>query len=127
MRSMMGIGARALSTNEKKRFAEWQEFDFSDDILQLGYDRTVDASGKASVNLMHAILKSWHEKGVKTLDDAENCVAERKNEMKKKYAKAQTTPAPAFSETSFDTEEFFDIALKKSMEIAREKQNGESK
>ena len=130
MRKLMGIGARALSTNEKKRFAEWAEFGFSEDIFQLGYDRTVDASGKASVNLMHAILQSWKEKGVKTLEDAENCVEERKNEMRKKYAKSTSSQAnatPAFAETSFDTDEFFDIALKKSMEIAKEKQNGDKK
>lgn len=126
MRKLMGIGSRALSTNEKKRFAAWAAFDFPSDVLELAYDQTVDASGKASVNLMHTILQTWKEKGVQTRSDAENCIIERKQEMKKKYAKP-SDPAPAFAETSFDTDEFFDIALKKSMEIAKEKQDGDKK
>ncbi|MBE6672672.1 MAG: DnaD domain protein [Ruminococcaceae bacterium] len=130
MRKLMGIGARALSTNEKKRFAEWSELDFTDDVLQVAYDETVDASGKASVNLMHTILTSWKEKGVQSVQDARSCIAERKQEMKKKYAKKGDAPGAgvhSFAETSFDTEEFFDIALKRSMEIAKEQQDGDKK
>jgi len=126
MRTMMGIGMRALSTREKKFFAEWAEFGFTDEILQLAYDKTVDSSGKAAVSLMNTILRSWKEKGVTTLKDAENCIEERKNEMKKQYSK-KSEPSPTFAESSFNTDEFFDIALQKSMELAREKQNGDKK
>ena len=59
--------------------------------------------------------------------DAENCIAEHKNEMKKQYAKKKEPAANSFAESSFDTDEFFDIALKKSMEIAREQQDGDKK
>lgn len=126
MRKLMGIGSRALSSNEKKKFAAWMELGFSSDILQLAYDQTIDASGKASVNFMDTILRAWKEKDVKTKEDAENCILERKQDLKKKYTKSKT-PSPAFEETSFDTDEFFDIALKKSMEIAKEKQEGTKK
>ncbi len=126
MRSLMGIGSRALSTREKKFFAQWADFGFTDDILQLAYDQTVDSSGKAAVGLMNTILSGWHEKGVKTAADAQNMISQHKADMKKQYAK-KNDPAPSFAESSFDTDEFFDIALQKSMEIARGKKDGDKK
>lgn len=128
MRSLMGIGARALSTREKKFFSQWAQYGWNDEIYRLAYDQTVDSSGKAAVGLMNTILAGWYQKGVRCVADAENCIAEHKNEMKKQYAKKkEPAEAGTFAESSFDTDEFFDIALKKSMEIAREQQDGDKK
>ena len=119
-------GDFTLSTREKKFFSQWAQYGFGDEILRLAYDQTVDSSGKAAVGLMNTILAGWYQKGVRCVADAENCIAEHKNEMKKQYAKKKETPG-SFAESSFDTDEFFDIALKKSMEIAREQQDGDKK
>ena len=126
MRTLMGIGSRALSTREKKFFEQWSQFGFSDDILQLAYDQTVDSSGKAAVGLMNTILTAWHEKGVKTVEDANAQIDQHKSEVKRKYAKKNGSE-PSFSDSSFDTDEFFDIALQKSLEIAKEKKDGDKK
>lgn len=126
MRTLMGIGSRALSTRERKFFEQWSQFGFSDEILQLAYDQTVDSSGKAAVGLMNTILSSWHEKGVKTIADAQAQIDQHKSEIKRQYAK-KNGAEPAFSDSSFNTDEFFDIALQKSLEIAKEKNDGDKK
>ena len=126
MRILMGIGSRALSTREKNFFAQWSNFGFSDDILQLAYDQTVDSSGKAAVGLMNTILTGWHQKGVKNAEDAQAQIDQHKSEIKKQYAKKKDSE-PSFTDSSFDTDEFFDIALQKSLEIARGKKDGDKK
>lgn len=126
MRKLMGIGSRALSTREKKFFEQWAQLGFSDDVLQLAYDQTVDSSGKAAVGLMNTILTTWHQKGVQTVLDAQAQIDQHKNEIKKHYAKKNGSE-PSFSDSSFNTDEFFDIALQKSLEIAKGKNDGDKK
>ncbi len=122
MRTLMGIGARTLSTREKKYFEEWAAMQFPEDVLRLAYDETVNSSGKASPAFMNTILVGWKERGVSSLEDAQNALDARKAEQKKQFAKKSEPKDHSFEESSFNTDEFFDIALQKSMEIAKGKQ-----
>lgn len=122
MRTLMGIGARALSAREKKYFEDWDAMQLPEEVLRLAYDETVNASGKASPAFMNSILVGWKQQGVATLEQAQNALASRKAEQKQQFAKKSEPKNRSFEESSFNTDEFFDIALQKSMEIAKGKQ-----
>ena len=59
--------------------------------------------GKLSYAYMAKILENWHINGIKTLEDAEKSLEEYKGKQKLQMS-------------SFDTDEFFEAALKRSNE-----------
>jgi len=70
----------------------------------LAYEITVDAKGAFNFDYAGKILENWFTSGVKTAQDAEAKIAEFKK-GKEEAGK---------SGGSFDTDEFFDLALKRS-------------
>ena len=100
VRSIFGIGTRALSAKEKKILERWsREFDFTFDVIERAYEITVNATNSASLPYANSILESWHSKGYRTIEDVDAAEAERK---------AQKV------EGSFDTDDFFEAALQRS-------------
>ncbi len=70
-KKLLNISGRDLSDAEYHHLVEWSEnMGFSDDMIKLAYEKTVMNTGKASFNYMHAILKNWHELGIKTPEAA---------------------------------------------------------
>ncbi len=100
VRSIFGIGTRALTAKEKKILERWSgEFDLPFDMIEKAYDITVNATNSPSLPYANSILESWHSKGYRTLEDVEAAEAERR---------AQKV------EGSFDTDDFFEAALQRS-------------
>ncbi len=98
LRTLMGLGQRALTSKEKAMLSQWQEWSLSDELIRLAYEKTVEKTGKVSMSYMHRILESWHGAGFKTASEVE--VGDKK---------------PASSTSSFDPEEFFRAAVESSM------------
>ena len=48
------------------------EFGFSDEMVKEACDRTVLSTSKTDFRYANKILKSWHDQGIKTLEDAKN-------------------------------------------------------
>lgn len=70
-KKLLGISGRDISDTEYHHLVEWSEnMGFSDEMIKLAYEKTVMNTGKASFNYMHAILKNWHDTGIKTVDAA---------------------------------------------------------
>lgn len=70
--SLIGANGRALTDSEKKNINAWvSDFGFGLDMIKKAYESTVERTGKYSVSYMNTILRSWNEKGFKTLADAE--------------------------------------------------------
>ena len=68
-----GIEARKPSKKETDFSAKWvHEWNFDFNVLRFAYDICVDSTGKLSLPYINKVLQSWHEKGVKTVTDAEN-------------------------------------------------------
>lgn len=59
-------------TAKQRRFLNvWsREFGFSCEMICLAYEICVDNTGKMNLEYMNKVLKSWHEKGVKSPSDA---------------------------------------------------------
>ncbi len=98
MKKLFGIEKRALTTKEKNFFELWQGYDY--DLVTYAYELTVDSTGKASMPYMNKILTSFAEQGIKSAEAA-----------KERTAKHKTDKMKQPSESGFDEDEFFRIAL----------------
>lgn len=100
VRSLFGIGARKLSSKEKDYLDCWfDKFGASDELIELAYERTVNATGKASLPYANSILAAWHEKGIKTPEDVKKSGGGQRGGVKPQ---------------SFDVEDVFSRAISRS-------------
>lgn len=84
--SIIGAGGRALTESEKKNISTWTiDYNFETDMIKRAYELTIEKTGKYSIGYMNTILRSWNEKGYKTLKEAEN---EPSSTFKKKNKEA---------------------------------------
>ena len=102
IRSIFGIGSRALTKKEKGFVAAWiSTYGFDFDIISKAYEITVNATGNASVPYANAILEKWYTEGLKTLDEIDAYLAKFKEEKGE-------------GQSSFELDEFFNAAISRS-------------
>lgn len=105
LRSMFGVGDRELTTTEKRLFTAWTEkYAYSLDVIRMAYDITVDNIQKPVPKYTNSILEKWYAEGLRTAQDV--------GEFLEK-AKASDT---GVTEKSYDVEDFFEAALRRSYE-----------
>lgn len=79
-RRMFGLD-RELSQTELNYIARWvSELSMSEAMIRTAYEKTVTNTGKISMPYMNTILKSWFEKGIKTvsqIQEKESAVAQK--------------------------------------------------
>ncbi len=108
IRSIFGMGSRAFSSKEKKAVMLWLgEYNASMELIRLAYEKTVDATGKASVPYADKILERWYREGLTTPEAVE------KAEREEKTGKTESE--------NFNTDDFFEAALRRSYGDAYEK------
>lgn len=106
IKSVFGIGSRKLTSKEKKQVDNWiNEFKYGVEIIEKAYDITVGATSKPSIHYANAILEKWYAEGVRTISDVEVLLEKRAQEKAEKDAD---------SASSFDIDDFFEAALKRS-------------
>lgn len=104
LREMFGIGKRALLKRERECFSRWiAEWEMPLDVIEHAYEITVSRTHEPSVPYANAILEKWHADGLRTLADVQAAEDARR---------AQNPSVPASG--SFDTDDFFEAALKRS-------------
>ena len=104
IRTLFGMKDRELTTKEKKFIEKWiTKFGYGIDIIKKAYETTVDAIHEPSPAYANAVLERWNKEGFTTLEQIE---------------RAQSEALP--TEGSFDTDDFFEAALKRSMEKMKE-------
>ncbi len=67
----MGIRGRELSATERRYVTSWIEMGFGPEALALAADRTVTNTGQLKWRYMDSIVRSWHSKGLHTVDEIE--------------------------------------------------------
>ena len=98
IRRMFGIRDRQLTDKEKKFIAKWTgEFAYPVEVIKKAYETTVDAIGKPSFAYANAIIERWYAAGLRDLAAIE-------------AADSEKLPI----EGSFDTNDFFESALRRS-------------
>lgn len=116
LRKLFGMGERAFTQKEKKFFAKWFDtWEMPLKLVECAFDITVDAIGKPGLEYMSKILSDWHDSGITTVEQAEKALKERRETAK--YVKKFKEKEEESSASSFNTEEFFEKALKRSYAI----------
>lgn len=115
LRGVFGIGERALTAKEAKSFEAWAEWGLGEDMILRAYEITVEKTGKYAISYLDKILTNWHTEGLTTIEQIDEAHS-RYSEAKKEEAKG-----------SFDTDDFFERSLKRSMDnavkLVKEKQS----
>lgn len=109
---LFGIGDRAFTKKEEKFFDKWFiEWEMPFELIEAVFEIAVNNTGKAGLEYMSKILSDWHDSGIRTVEQAEKANADFKaaNKNKQKFVEK-----PAQNGASFDTEEFFEKARKRS-------------
>lgn len=102
VRAIFGLGERAFSTREKEMIAGWATRAIPEELIQKAYEITVDNIGKASMAYTNKVLLNWHEAGYQSLADVEAAIEQYSNTKQ--------------SKASFETDEFFEAALRRGSE-----------
>ncbi len=98
---------RKPSAKEEAVIENWMKtYAMTMDMVEYAYEITVNATNKASIPYANKIMLNWHKAGCTTLEQAK--------ELEFNYKKKQEQVAA--SQSSFDTDEFFEAALKHSYE-----------
>lgn len=101
VRSIFGLGSRALTSKEKGLIATWTEtFGFDFPMIEKAYEITVNATAKPSLSYANKILEAWYSEGLKTPEEVDAAKAKKNGEK----------PVGM----SFDVDEFFKAALERS-------------
>lgn len=102
IRTMFGLASRALTAKEKSMVERWVcQMQYGDDVLRLAYETTVNAINKPSIPYANTILERWYAEGYRTLADVERALAEYRRKK-------------AEGNGSFDVDDFFEAALKRT-------------
>lgn len=102
IRTMFGIGGRALTGKEKKLVSTWlTEYKYGINIIGKAYEVTIDSTQKPSIPYAAAIMKRWHDEGLKSLKEIEAEISRHRAEKSKDGG-------------SFNTDEFLNAALRRS-------------
>lgn len=113
---LFGIGDRTFTKKEKAFFEKWlNEWEMSFELIEAAYEIAVDNTGKISYEYISKILSDWHDSGITTVEQAEKASEDFKNARKDRPAFTEK-PSEGKNE-SFNTEEFFEKALKRSYAI----------
>ena len=105
VRKLFGVGMREFTKKERTYFDTWVELKYSYELIKLAYEISVDNGKGANWSYTAKILENWHVSGVKTVEDAENTIAKNKDRL---------------NASSFDTDDFFEAALKRSDKMFKE-------
>lgn len=102
---------RPLSKREKEIIARWSAYGFGEEMLSLAYEKTVAATGKSSFAYADRILTRWNEENIRTPADVARDDSARRAAAEQARPDGAKQPA---SEGSFDTQDFFEEALRRS-------------
>ena len=72
IKGLFGIKLRSLSERERGFIREWLAYGYGMDMIIQAHDIMNKTIGRSHIPYAHAILKCWHDKGVKTVFDAVN-------------------------------------------------------
>ena len=117
LRKMFGIGERALTKTEEKRFAQWLIDDhLSVEVIGIAYDITVDNIGKVKWAYIDKILKKWKDAGCAGSADEVERFLERERAERGRNQQEKTVRAPKHDAipSTYDSGDFFARAVERS-------------
>lgn len=98
IKKLLQIKDRELSSSERRYVDGWITLCFSNEVIELAYDRTLLKTGKLAWPYMDSILTSWHQKGLRTVKDIEEKDTKGTAAPRDKRQKAYKPSAPSPSD-----------------------------
>ena len=116
LRSLTDITNRTPTSKQRGYLVAWvKEYGYDENIIYYAYEESVDRTGKMSMPYMDKIIRTWHEKGVKTPMDIQREKArwqeEREKKLPKKNSSKDNTPTLLRDEPSYDLDAFTKKAM----------------
>lgn len=106
IRSLFGLGERALTPKEREYLAVWTiDWNLSFELIELAYNEMMAAIPQPKFSYENGILKKWVEAGCRTKEDVA-AFAEKHKKSGKAGGKKE-------KEIGFDLDEFFDAATRR--------------
>lgn len=99
VRRLFGIGEREFVKTERAVFDKWLEMEIDLGLVEYAYEITIEKTSKPSLRYASKIIENWMSNGIKTADEA--------REAQEKYREKQRNE-------TFDADDFFEAALKRS-------------
>lgn len=112
VRAMFGMRNRSLTKKEQAMLEAWEGYGYGEDVIRRAYEIAVNSTGKPSMPYANSILERWHSEGLKTAE-----------EIDRKMEEERASGAAKDPASSFNTDDFFAKALKRSF---RTPESGES-
>lgn len=120
IRALFGAQDRKLSQAERKYIHRWtEEWHFDLTMIERAYEATVDSIGEASMRYTDGVLKRWQAEGLTTPEavDASDEKWRREHEGGTASQGGKNSKSgKQESQGSFDTDDFFEAALRRSYE-----------
>ena len=91
------------SKNQRDYIAKWLSMGFTAELLEIAYNKCMDANNKLSFRYIDGILNNWAKGGITTAAQ----VSQSDEKFRKKYAVKNQPP----KETSYDLDEFESFAM----------------
>lgn len=67
--AILQISGRRLTQAEENYVNQWVDWGFGDDAIRLAYEKTCLNTGSLKWPYLNSILSSWHEKGLRTVEE----------------------------------------------------------
>ncbi len=116
IRTLFGIGERALTPKEKEYLSQWViDWNFPYDVIELAYHQMMAQIPQPKFSYENGILKRWAEAGCHTKEDAEKLLSGDKKQREKIKEKENT------QNIGFDLDEFFAAATLRGEESSGNK------
>ncbi len=113
LRRLFGTGRRALTAKEKDAFSKWGgKWKMPYELIEKAYEITVENTGGISIPYCNAVLEKWYQSGYTTLEQVNGAITQYRHD--RDGAKDQ--------KGSFETDDFFEAALRRSYGEANEKE-----
>ncbi|MBQ7117360.1 MAG: DnaD domain protein [Clostridia bacterium] len=123
LRKLTEITNRNPTEKQRRYMVAWvKEYGYDVDIIYCAYEESIDNTGKMSMPYMDKIIRSWHEKGVRTLSDIQNERVKWETEKKNRFSKEKKKADKTESDASYDIDEY----MKKSLNLQYVKNDAKS-
>jgi DnaD/phage-associated family protein len=115
IRRLLGLGNRMLTDGEINAFTKWRhDYGFRYELIYYAYQIMQENGCEYSLPYMDAILSRWHARKLTTMEE----IKAYEQGFKEERDKARSKPKPPLNapaqNSSFDTNEFFMAAVKRS-------------
>ena len=107
LRTWIGIGERTYTKKENSIINHWiRDLGYGEELVKYAYELTVEHKTVFKFDYANGILENWYKSGVRTLADAQA--------REQTFRDGRAAEKGGNESSSFNTDQFYDLAIKRS-------------